>query len=299
MKTKRFTVLIILLAITLVAYILASVLCCYTTKPEISEGEFAFSITYEYKGETKALSGVLECEYSGSDTVLGEHNRYWDGELKYDNPENLEKPYIVDENEEMQTLLAVQPNMQAGYFMGDPLYRDEIAEPYVEYYDYKNEIYLDEENEDAILPLIEFKIIDFTCAEPIENSFSFSGIQYEADNVTIFVMISLAFLILCLIFVRKDKEYQYTALDKTGIIFNFLVGIIAIPFITLICILFGLVESNVHLINQMTYSVPPISIIALALSVAFRRKGLSKTGFVVQFTGIWMFVLVMILESLF
>ena len=78
MKIKKLTATMIFLVMTLAAYIAASVIFCYTTKPEVTTGEFPFSITYEYKGETKTLSGVLECEYSGSYTILNEHNRYWD-----------------------------------------------------------------------------------------------------------------------------------------------------------------------------------------------------------------------------
>ena len=306
MKIRKLSSTIIFLAITIIAYVVASVIFCYTTKPEVTKGEFPFSITYEYKGETKTLSGIFECEYSGSNTIQGEHNRYWDEEIKYENPENVENPHIVEENEEKQTMLAVQANLSAGYFMGDPLYKDyykeygiEVAEPYIEYYDYKNDISLNDENRDEILKSIDFKIVDFTYAEPIENSFSFSGISYEADNVIIFVAISLVFLLLCLIFVRKDKEYQYSKVDKVGRILNIPVGVIAVPFITLICFFFGLVESDIELINQVTYNIPSITILCLALSVAFRRKGFSKTSFWIQFGGIPIFVLIVILDTLF
>ena len=305
MKTKKFLLPSIFLALTIIAYIAASVLCCYTTKPEVSTGEFPFSITYEYKGETKTLSGIYRCEFSGSYTIWNEHNRYWDGEAEYLNPQNPENPHIIDQNDELQTTLAIQENMFAGYFMGDPLYKDyykdyglDTAEPYVEYYDYKNDITLDEENKDEILKSIGFKIIDFTYAEPIENSFSFSGISYEADNIIIFNAILLVFFLLCLIFVRKDKEYQYSGLDKVGIFFNFIIGIFALPFIALVCTLFGIVESNVELINQITYNTPPIAILCLALSVVFRRKGLRKTGFFIQFGGILLFVLTALMDTL-
>ena len=128
MKIKKLLSTIIFLAITMIAYVVASVFFCYTTKPEVTKGEFPFSLTYEYKGETKTLSGVFECEYAGSNTIQGEHNRYWDEEIKYENPENVESPHIVEENEEKQTMLAVQANLSAGYFMGDPLYKDYYKE---------------------------------------------------------------------------------------------------------------------------------------------------------------------------
>ena len=305
MKPKKLSSTMIFLAVTIVAYIAASVIFCYTTKPEVSKGEFPFTITYEYKGEPKTLSGVLKCTYSSSYTILGEHHRYWNEEIIYDNPENVENPFVVDKNDDLQTSLNIHENMNAGYFMGDPLHKDyyrdyglEGVEPYVEYYDYKNDISLNDENKDEILDSIDFKMIDFTYAEPIENSFSFSGIKYEADNIVIFVAILLMFFLLCLIFIRKDKEYQYSKLDKLGIVFNFLVGIFSVPFITVACMMFGIVESHIELINQITYNIPAIAILCLALSVVFRRKGFSKTGFFIQFGGILPFVIVFVLDAL-
>ena len=306
MKTKKLSSTMLFLAITMIAYIVASICFCYTTKPKVSKSEFPFSITYEYNGEIKTLSGVLECEYSGSDTIYGEHSRYWKNETIYENPENVENPYIIAQSDELQTTLAVFPNMYAGYFMGDPLYKDyykisgfERVEPRIEYYDYKNDISLDDENKDEVLESIGFKIIDFTYAEPIENSFSFSGIQYEADNIIIFIAILLIFFLLCLIFIRKDKEYQYSSLDKWGIFFNFLVGIVAVPFISIMCMLFSIVGSHFELIDQIMYNTPPVAILCLALSIAFRRKGFSKPGFFIQFGGIVLFVLILIFETLF
>ena len=296
----------IILVITAIAYIAASVLFCYTTKPAVTKGEFPFSITYEYKGETKTLSGVLECAYSGSYTIHGEHHRYWTEETRYDNPDHVENPFVIDQNDELQTSLSLYENMSAGYFMGDPLYADYYrdyglsgVEPSVSYYDYKNEIYLEEANREDILESVGFKIIDFTYPEPLENRFFFSGIQYKADNVIIFIAIMSVFFLLCLIFVRKDKEYRYSKLDKAGIVLNFLMGIIAVPFISFFCILFGIVESRVELINQITYNTPSIAILCLALAVVLRRKGYSKTGFFIQFGGILAFALILVLDTVF
>jgi hypothetical protein len=88
-------------------------------------------------------------------------------------------------------------------------------------------------------------------------------------------------------------------LDKWGIVFNFLVGIIAVPFITFICIMFGIVESHIELINQIVYNIPSITILGLALSVVFRRKGYSKAGFLIQFAGILPFALLFAMDALF
>jgi hypothetical protein len=303
MKTKKLSMEMIFLVITVIAYIAASLMFCYTTKPEVTTGEFPFSLTYEYKGETGTLSGVMKARYSGSETIHGEHRRYWNTETIYDDPEN--DPFVVEQNDELQTTLSVREHMDAGYFMGDPLHKDyyeiyglEGPEPYIEYYDYKNDIYLDEENRDEILESIDFRIVDFTYKEPVENSFSFSGIHYDADNVIIFVAILSVYFLLCLIFVRKDQSYCYSRLDKFGILCNFLVGIFAVPFITVSCMLFGLVESHMELINHITYNIPSVAILCLALSVVLRRRGHSKAGFFVQFGGILPFLGILVLDIL-
>lgn len=302
MKTKKFLLPILFLAITVILYVVATFAFCYTTKPLVETGEFPFSITYEYKGETGTLSGIYKCKFSGSSTVLNDHDRYWVGEsiIEYDG--EYEIPNIIDETD--KTNLAIFENMEAGYFMGDPLYADwysaydlEGPEPYVNYYDNENEISLEHENSEEVLEKIGFKIVDYTYAEPIENSFSLSGIMYEADNISVFVLITLIFLILCLVFVRKEKDCQYSSLDRAGIIFNFIVGIIAVPFITFVCFLFGIFGGG-DILSQIIYSTPPITILCLALSIVLRRKGISKTGFFIQFVGIVLFVLFILIGEI-
>ena len=296
MKIKNLRISAILLVGLLVAYAILTVILCYNTKPAVSEGEFPFSITYEYLGETKTISGVYSCKFEGSQTVFREHDRYWSGEITY-----TEGDYFVFQ-EEMKTL-AVQPYMIAGYFMGDPLHSDiyqvyglEGPEPYAEYYDYENEISITDFDKDEELAAIGFRFVDYSYAQPIENSFSFSGVEYEADNIIFFVALMLVFLLVCIIFVRKDKEYKYSYLDKSCIIVNFIVGIIAVPFISLICTMFGLTGSGYEWIDQCIYNIPSFTILCLALSVMLRRKGYSKQGFFVQFGGILAFVLMLLTD---
>jgi hypothetical protein len=302
LKIKKFLLPSIFFVVTIIAYIIASVVFCYTTKPEIESGDFPFSITYEYKGEKGTLTGVYHCKFLGSSTYLGMHERWWDGEAIYNTVGKFEYPFIIDRSDEMS--LSLHEHMNAGYFMGDPLhnyyeeYYDGKIAPYAEYYDYVNDISLNDENSEEILEYIDFKILEYTYAEPIENSFSFSGIQYEADNISIFVLVSLLFFVLCLIFVRKDKEYKYSFIDKLGIGFNFAVGIFAIPFITLFCYLHGIFGRD-NIISQIVYNIPPFSIICLALSVVFRRKEFKKTGLVIQFAGTALFAIYMVLEAVF
>ena len=55
MRIKKLSTAMIILAVTLVVYMIATVMFCYTTKPKVAQGEFPFSITYEYKGETNTF----------------------------------------------------------------------------------------------------------------------------------------------------------------------------------------------------------------------------------------------------
>jgi hypothetical protein len=49
------------------------------------------------------------------------------------------------------------------------------------------------------------------------------------------------------------------------------------------------------IINAIIYNIPPFAVLCLALSVVFRRKGYPKTGFFIQFGGILLFVLMLML----
>ena len=106
------------------------------------------------------------------------------------------------------------------------------------------------------------------------------------------------YLVLCLVFVHKDQEYQYSKLDIVSIVLNFITGIFVVPALTIICMLFGIVESHIELINQITYSILPIAVLGLAQSVVLRRKGYSKSSFFIQFSGIFLFIVILLLDIL-
>ena len=52
-------------------------------RPEIEKAEFDFSVTYEFNGEEKTVSGVYVCEYKGISKALdGSPCRAWKGYVK-------------------------------------------------------------------------------------------------------------------------------------------------------------------------------------------------------------------------
>ena len=72
----------ILLLVLLLAATLAG--CGLTApRPEIEKGEFPFSVTYEFAGEIKTVSGVYVCEYNGTRVSLdGGAHRDWKSYFK-------------------------------------------------------------------------------------------------------------------------------------------------------------------------------------------------------------------------
>ena len=60
MKAKKLIFPAILLAVLLIAYVAVSFIVGYNTKPAVSEGEFPFSITYEYLGDFKKACVLME-----------------------------------------------------------------------------------------------------------------------------------------------------------------------------------------------------------------------------------------------
>ena len=139
------------------------------SRPQIKEGEFDFSVTYEFNGETKTETGVYVCEYAGRSWYLdGGWSRDWKGYIKGGTQDNAivigttEDGYLVELN------LAVDPE----YFMGDFAegYYDD-PEPYISIKVVEDGglWFMCEPSE--VEEYCGAKIISYEYDEPIENSF--------------------------------------------------------------------------------------------------------------------------------
>mgnify|MGYP003307886116 CR=1 FL=1 len=84
--------------------------------PEIKEGEFNFSVTYDFNGEKKTVSGVYVCEYNGTiwalDGGIAETGKaiYKDGKI-----EDMIEIGTTEDGDRVELNLALYPE----YFMGD------------------------------------------------------------------------------------------------------------------------------------------------------------------------------------
>lgn len=297
MKNKKLLLPIIFI---IAAVIASAVFACFigiVQKPQIEKQEFPFSITYKYNSETKTLNGIYVAEYYAGDTVGFDQIRYWDGYVK-DNNSGDANNCIISQTEEGTLYLC--PNIYAGYVMGDPqssdyYSEDEPYQPYGMFYDKDGYENTDEE----IIKAHGLEIISWDYPEPIENKFVFSHISYlSGDYVLPFMLIALVAFILCVIFVKRDKEVTLKPVDKVSIVLNFVIGIVILPLLTLFCAFADLNGGGKDLIYQITYCIPAVSMLGLALSVSLRRKGFSKSGMWVQFIGPVIFAITLIFDCI-
>ena len=160
---RRFCALILLTALvfTLVGCGLI------VERPEVKEGKFNFSVTYEINGETTTISGVYVCEYDGIDRVLdGVDHREWKGYIKDGTIEEQIKIATAEDGGIVELNLHFAPE----YFMGES-YGDG-DEPFSASITVRLE---DEEglrfenDADLIADVYGAKIISYEYDEPIQN----------------------------------------------------------------------------------------------------------------------------------
>ena len=138
-------------------------------RPEVKEGEFNFTVTYEYNGEIKTVSGVYVCEYDGIDFALeGENHREWNGYIK---DGNLEENIVIAIAED-GGIVELNLHFEPGRFMGDSYYEnDEPFEPWITVRIEDEEGLSFENDADLIAEVYGARIISYEYDDTIENSF--------------------------------------------------------------------------------------------------------------------------------
>ena len=137
-------------------------------RPEIEEGRFNFSVTYEWNGEIATVTGVYVCEYLGTAWALdGGSYRDWDYYVEGDMTDTQLVIGDTEDGGELRLILDFCPE----YFMSDPLVAEwEYPEIYLSVYHDDEEglsiLYGDDVEEEY-----NARIISYEYDEPIENSF--------------------------------------------------------------------------------------------------------------------------------
>ena len=293
MKSSCMKLPIIILVIGLILAIASCFFTGIVKEPTIKEHEFDYSVTYRIGSETKTYEGTFRCSFVGHDGDDDPTLRLYDGVHTKDGNELGALWLTVAQTEDVELMMSV--GLDAAYLMGDPDKYEYVHgndDPYLEAIDAEGYAVEVSETFDA-------EIISWEYPDPIENSFRFSGFS-RLYSISMLVMLAIAFLtvIACLIFVKKDPDVNYKALDIISIIANFAVTFMAIPFITIVIFFFPLVMESESILYQIYLCVPALTAFTIAASIALRRKGFAKSGFFVQLVCPALFFATIFVESL-
>ena len=293
MKTKNLRIAKIILAIYLIATLALLFLGYSVQKPKVVKQEFPFTITYSYQGKTETISDVYVGEYVRAAKYLGDDDLVWYGYIKDHN--RLESDfYRIGELDDQA--FSINLNIEPGYLMGDPKYADSLCRPSGVYhgFDGTNDIRVTDPVELAQLGL---SIVSWEYPVPIENDFSFGGISLSSEATIYTAAIAMAALLACMILTKKDREMVYGKTDKASVVLNFLIVIVAFPFIFMVSVLSEIV-ADASIWQQILYLTPALTVVGVAASVVLRRCGYGKQGLFIQFLGPVLFAVELLTVSL-
>ena len=148
-------------------------------KPEITYGEFPFTLTYELDGEIKTMEDTLICEYDGVEwTNSGSKERKW----KYRFKSGREEIILIDfsDKDEIHELGYKMLNLY--FFCGSPEYYmgetenfrrhpEDMKMIHYHYQTKEGKIGGSAYSLDEAFEKYKVKIIDWKITEPIENKF--------------------------------------------------------------------------------------------------------------------------------
>ena len=298
MKNQKTALPVTLILAGMVLTVIVNLVICIAQKPVVTEHPFPFSITYEFEGNVTTIEDAFVCTYTGHGQSVDPADRFYSGVYANGTDEIPCGEYRIQTYEDGELILFT--NFFPGYMMGDPQYADHYTayyryEPHIAFYVYEEYTeYTDEE----ILAPYDVRILDWEYPEPLDNSFAFSGItRLTARNVLPMAAISLLTLLACAIFVKKDPDLTAGTMDKAAVLMNFAIGLVVLPFLTIVGLFTDINGSGADLLSQVCFCVPGITGFGLAASVSLRRKGFCKAGFAAQFAGIAVMALILAAEA--
>ena len=164
-KTKKFAVIVLT---TMIMFVLTG--CVVKAPvPEVKEGRFDFSVTFEINGEEKTYSGVYVCKYDCSYVTFVGKGIIWDAYIENGDRYSVIKIQTIDQYE-----ICIDMDFDPDYFMSDPDYYEGNPEPYLYAHSYDSET----DSYTYITDPIELfenygvKLISYSYADPIENSYN-------------------------------------------------------------------------------------------------------------------------------
>lgn len=293
MNTKNMKLPVIIIAIGMIVAVISCLLTGITKEPVIKEHDFEYSVTYKLDGEVKTYEGGFKCSFTGHDGHDDPTFREYAGAHMKNG--NVLDSISITVAQKDGVELSIVIDLDAAYLMGDPDKYEYVPgneEPYLEAVDAEG--YGVEVSE-----YFDAELISWEYPEPIENSFKFVGFS-RLYSISMGAMLFVAFLtiIACIIFVKKDNDVTYKALDTLSVVANFIICLALIPFITIVLIFLPLTMDSSSIMYQIYLCVPALSAFAVAASIALRRKGFTKSGFFVQLAIPVLFFAQILVESL-
>ena len=158
----------ICLLIALLLFSLGLTSCGLTMpRPEVKEGEFDVSVTYEVGGEAKTLALVYVCEYDGVKMTLeGTRYRAWNGHFEgYEDGEVID---ILEADDGSRMVLSFL--IYAEYFMGEPDCVDFYPEVSIERIYFEDGIEMIDYDQELIAKDFGVRIISIDYDDPIKNT---------------------------------------------------------------------------------------------------------------------------------
>ena len=163
----------ILIVLSLVLIISLSLTSCgfLVPRPEIKEGRFNFSITYEINGEVNTFSAVYVCEFDGTSWSLdGGYSRDWADRVEADYVGDDYSAVVgtTDDGGDIILFFGIYPE----YFMGDSTADREAPEPqiYVSFTISEDEVSTVGDPEE-VEALYGIRIISCEYDPPVQNTF--------------------------------------------------------------------------------------------------------------------------------
>lgn len=293
---NRFKLPVIILAVGVILCLVAYLLTGILKTPTITQHDFHYSATYQLNGETKTLEGIYRCAFVSTGKGIDPQGRYYQGYYPEAPDQSWPDSHILARNGD-QTLELVFIFSDA-FLMGDgypgDTYSDVMPEPYLAVYTSEGYEYSDEES----LAQFDAQLLSWEMPEAIENDFVFAGFSIlHSGSMLAMLLVGILTILACAIAVKKEQDLSYSSLDKASVVLNFLVGLVALPFITLVVSLMPIYVSGEELIYQIDLCVPALTAFAIAASIALRRKGFAKTGLCIQFAGPVLFILLAFAET--
>lgn len=135
--------------------------------PEVKEGRFDFSVTYEVNGEEKTYEAVYVCKYDGVYVALDGRGRRWESYIENNDSGKL----IVQTNED--GMIYIDFNFNPQYFMSDPasVNFDTPKPTLLMVYQGENPDELIYSDEIDFMNDYGVQIISYHYADPIENNY--------------------------------------------------------------------------------------------------------------------------------